>query len=221
MVRQAVTLFFLLTSSFSLLADDRGKAEKELRKIVAMATDATGRRVVSLAVSDALNVPRPQLVIERRQMGVNYGQLLVLHQLTADGAKLSDLEAEMNSGRPVLEIAKARNLSWKLLALDAKKVNSKVEDGIYKHFLNPQPMRDRDTADQYSVMIDGVKEDNEGISQSDLDEAQRVYLLYKDKASEVSSRAKRMNTVDEKNISHDHVREGKPTSEQSSDTGPK
>jgi len=42
--------------------DDQQKAEKQLHKITAMATDGTGRRVVSIALADALGAKRLDLV---------------------------------------------------------------------------------------------------------------------------------------------------------------
>src|SRR6266480_4453184 len=55
------------------LADDQQKAEKQVNKVTAMSTDATGRRVVSMTASDLLNTKRPDVVQERHETGLNYG----------------------------------------------------------------------------------------------------------------------------------------------------
>jgi len=56
--------FLALSIAIPAFGDDQQKAEKQLHKIVAMATDATGRRVVSIVVADTLQARRPELVIE-------------------------------------------------------------------------------------------------------------------------------------------------------------
>jgi hypothetical protein len=68
-------MLLALTLAVLAFGDDQQKAEKQLHKITAMATDATGRRVVSITVADVLEAKRPDLVMERRTMNLNYGDL--------------------------------------------------------------------------------------------------------------------------------------------------
>ncbi len=46
--------FLFAVFSVAAFADDQQKAQKQLHKITAMTTDATGRRIVSMTVVDAL-----------------------------------------------------------------------------------------------------------------------------------------------------------------------
>src|SRR5713101_8394397 len=127
-------MLLALTLAIPAFGDDQQKAEKQLHKITAMATDATGRRVVSMTVADALEAKRPDLSTERRMMNINYGDLYIAHQLTKQGMKMDDIATQLKSGKMTAEIANAQHLDWKQLAGDAKKLNAKIEDNLYKHF---------------------------------------------------------------------------------------
>ncbi|MGH9517720.1 MAG: hypothetical protein ACRD3P_18800 [Terriglobales bacterium] len=162
-------------------ADDQQKAEKELHKITAMATDPTGRRVVSLTVADNLEVKRTDLVLERRAMNINYGDLFIAHDLVKNGAKMEDIAAQLKAGKNVRQIASAQHLDWKQVTLDAKKLDAKMEDNLYKHFVNPAADNARDVSEAYDPTIDGVAADND-VSKGDIEEAQRTYLLWRERA---------------------------------------
>jgi len=142
-------------------ADDQQKAEKQLHKLTAMASDATGRRVVSATVADWLGAKRPDLVTERRTMNINYGDLYIAHQLVKQGMKRDDLAAQLKSGKKMADIANAQHLDWKQVAGDAKKLNARMEDNLYKHFLNGKADADRDAAEGYDPTIDGVPAEKE------------------------------------------------------------
>jgi hypothetical protein len=164
--------------------DDQQKAEKQLHKITAMATDATGRRVVSITVADALGAKRPDLVMERRRMNINYGDLYIAHQLVKLGMKMDEIAAQLKSGKKMADIANAQHLDWKALAADAKKLNAKMEDNLYKHFLNGKPDAARDAADNYDPTIDGVAADND-VSKDEIAAAERTYLTWRDRADQM------------------------------------
>ncbi|HEY0565203.1 MAG TPA: hypothetical protein VGC88_06440, partial [Terriglobales bacterium] len=72
MLRAVCLLSVLLSLSLHVFADDRAKAEKELRKVAALASDNTARRVVSRVESVMLNTPRSDLITQRRMMNLNY-----------------------------------------------------------------------------------------------------------------------------------------------------
>src|SRR5258708_3954691 len=86
-----LSLLFFVTTSVVASGDDRQKAEKQVRKITAMATDKTGRRMVSMSIADSLKVPRPEMVEERRKIGLDYGSFFVAHELVASGVKMTDV----------------------------------------------------------------------------------------------------------------------------------
>ena len=77
------------------LADDQQKAEKQLHKLTAMASDPTGRRVVSVTVADDLGLKRPDIVMERRTMQVNYGDIYLAHALMKSGVKMDDIANDL------------------------------------------------------------------------------------------------------------------------------
>jgi hypothetical protein len=173
--------FIVLAISVPAFGDDQQKAEKQLHKITAMATDATGRRVVSITVADALEAKRVDLVLERRAMNLNYGDLFIAHGLVKNGAKMEDISAQLKAGKNIAQIANTQHVDWKQVAADAKKLNVKMEDNLYKHFLNARADTARDVADGYDPMIDGVAADND-VPKDDIADAERTYQLWRDRA---------------------------------------
>jgi len=176
-----IALILILTAS--AFADDQQKAEKQLHKITAMATDATGRRVVSAAVADALGAKRPDLVTERRSININYGDLYVAHTLVKSGAKMDDIAADLKSGKKIDQIANDKHADWKQIAADAKKLNAQVEDSLYKNFLDGKPLAARDAAESYDPNFDGVTADND-VSKEDITAAEQIYVTWKDRADQ-------------------------------------
>jgi hypothetical protein len=188
----ALLIFAVAIPAFG---DDQQKAEKQLHKITAMASDATGRRVVSSTVADSLQVKRPDLVMERRNMNVNYGDLYIAHVLLKSGSKMDDISAQLKAGKKMQEIADQQHVDWKQVAGDAKKLNSKVEDNLYNHFLNGKPLTDRDAAEGYDPMIDGVGADSD-VSKDEIADAEHTYLLWRDRADQ--KKASSLDTSSEK-----------------------
>ena len=190
----SATLLILILA-ISAFGDDQEKADKQLHKITALATDATGRRVVSATVADALVSKRPDLVAERRSMNVSYGDLYVAHVLVKSGAKMDDIAAQLKAGKKMGQIAGEMHADWKQISADAKKLNAKVEDNLYNHFLNGKPLTDRDAAEGYDPVIDGVAADND-VSKDEIAEAERAYLLWRDRADQ--KKGSSLDTASEK-----------------------
>ncbi len=188
-------MLLILILPISAFGDDQEKADKQLHKITALATDATGRRVVSATVADALVSKRPDLVAERRSMNVNYGDLYVAHVLVKSGAKMDDIAAQLKAGKKMGQIAGEMHADWKQISADAKKLNAKVEDNLYNHFLNWKPLTDRDAAEGYDPVIDGVAADND-VSKDEIAEAERTYLLWRDRADQ--KKGSSLDTASEK-----------------------
>ena len=162
-------------------ADDQQKTERLLHKITAMATDGTGRRVVSITVADILEAKRTDLVMERRALNLNYGDLYLAHVLTKNGAKMNDIDAQLKAGKNMKQIAGAEHLDWKQLAADAKKLNATMENNLTRHFQNGKADAARDAAEGYDPMIDGVAADND-ISKDEIAEAALTYQRLRDRA---------------------------------------
>ena len=181
-VRRLVLILVALLIAMPALCDDAQKTEKQLHKITAMATDATGRRVVSMTVADNFGIKRADMVTERRTSNINYGDMIIAQTLVKNGVKMDDIAAQLKAGKTMEQIANEHHLDWKALAVEAKKLNTKVEDNLYRHFLNGKPDADRDQAEGYDPNIDGVAADN-NVSKEDIEEAQNTYILWKDRAA--------------------------------------
>src|SRR5882672_3724708 len=105
-----LSLLFLVTTSLAASGDDRQKAEKQARKITAMATDKTGRRMVSMSLADSLKLRRSDLVEERRRIGLNYGSFFVAHELVAKGIPMTDIQSGLSTGKTIWQIGDEHNV---------------------------------------------------------------------------------------------------------------
>jgi hypothetical protein len=177
--------------------DDQQKAEEQLHKITAMASDGTGRRVVSIALADALGAMRLDLLMERRVMNLNYGDLFIAHALVTSGGKMEDIAAQLKAKKSLGEIANEQHADRKQIEADAKKINSKIGDNLYKLFVNATAYAQRDAADHYIPGMDGVPADND-VSKDEIAEAERTYLVWRNQAAQRGD--ERLDTVAEKSI---------------------
>lgn len=184
MIRITAVLLTLFALAIPSLSDDQQKAEKQLRKITAMASDPTGRRVVSITLADTAQAKRQDLVMERRASNINYGDLFVATELVKNGAKMDDIAAQLKSGKSMADIANAQHVDWKQIASEAKKLNTKVEDNLYKHFVSGKADAARDVADSYDPMMDGVAADS-NVPKDDIADAEHTYQLWRDRADKV------------------------------------
>ena len=190
-----VAALFSLGVAAPAFADDQQKAEKQLHKITAMATDGTGRRIVSMTVADTLGAKRADLTLERRTMNLTYGNLFLTHALVSKGAKMEDIAAQLKAKKTMADIANDQHADWKQIATDAKKLNARMEDNLYKHFLNDKGDADRDAADKYDPAMDGIAADNE-VSKEEIAEAETSYLAARGRAEK--NGGKTLDTTTEK-----------------------
>ena len=196
-----LVMAIVLISSLAFSADDQQKAEKEIRKINAMAWDSNARAVVNKSVSEMFKVPRAQLVEERRAMELNYGSLFLAHELGSNGPNMKDIATALKTGKSILQVSNERNANWKQIAADAKKLNSKIEDNLYKNFLRSQSDKLQDQS-EYDADHDGVKADND-VSKQDLADAQQTYLRWRERASQVGKNSQQAGLHDEQAIRKD------------------
>jgi hypothetical protein len=180
-------LFFVVTISVVASSDDRQKAETQVRKITAMATDKVGRQLVSMSIADTFKVPRPAMVMLRRQMSLEYGSFFVAQELVVGGAILADIAAELKAGKSVWQIGDERRADWKKIAADAKKQNARIEDYIYRHYLNKKNYEadeQRDIADKYDIKVDAVRTDF-NVSPQEMVDAQARYIFWRREAGKM------------------------------------
>lgn len=218
----ALLLVFVSAASSSVAANDREKAEKQINRISAMAADLTGRRLVNLSMSQFLNVPRGDLVAERRRHNLSYGTLFLFRQIAPTDERFREFVLEIRQGRSPYEIADAAHADWKALNNQAKKLNNKIEDSIYNFFLherNDKANKAAPTEDGYDPVADSVVADA-GVSQDDLLDAQTVYLFWQGRAT-----GKKDTTLDHSKEqaarqTMDPVRKGGPQADQVGNMGP-
>jgi hypothetical protein len=213
MNRSARNLLFLVFVLVPLLAasDDQQKAHKTLNKMTAMSADLSGRRAVSLAVSQYLSVRRAELAERRQAMNVSYGDLFVVYELVKSGKKMDDIAASMKTGKTVWQIADEEHADWKQIASEAKKVNSKVDNTLLAHFANKKGEAEVDRADGYDPSVDSVAADND-LSKQEMEEAQQRYVALRDRIT--FGTGKNLDTSDEnaaRATRTDPVRTGGPT----------
>jgi hypothetical protein len=193
----------LLAAAVPAFGQEYKNAEKQVRKVTAMATDKTGRRLVSMSVADTLKTPRFELVAERRDSGMDYGSLFVAHRLASGGSSFNDIIAEWKGGASIWQIGDERHANWKQIASAAHKLNTKIEDYVYRHFLNKRNTDaddERDIADQYDPLRDGVKADFE-VTIEEIVEAQTRYVFWRTRAGEVQGKNVGLSLADEKAVS--------------------
>ncbi|HEY1272379.1 MAG TPA: hypothetical protein VGF08_10365 [Terriglobales bacterium] len=181
-----IALVSLLFTAW-VYADDQQKAVKELRKITAMASDVNARAIVSRTMADFLSLKRDQLVRERRAMNLNYGSVFLAHQLTAKGAEMMQIALGLQAKKTLLQMAGDQRVDWKQVLASAKKLNGKIEDNIYKHFLHAQVDRDRDAIEKYDAERDWVNSDADA-TQPEILEAQETYVLWRTRAGQTSGK---------------------------------
>jgi len=187
-MRLAACLVLLALSAIAL-ADDRQRAEKQIRKITAMATDKTGRCMVSMNLSDFFKVPRPTLVEERRQMSLDYGSYFLFQELQRGGVAMIDLVDGLKSQKTVWQLADEHHADWGHIGDDAKKLNNQIDDSIYRHFLNKKYLgvdRQRDFDDKYDPIKDAVGTDFD-LTPKEMVDAQARYILWRNRASAIQS----------------------------------
>ena len=215
------SLILLLLAALPAASEDQEKAQKLLNKITAMATDATGKRAVSRAVSDALSVGRVGLAQRRHTMDLNYGELFVVYQLVKNGVKMDDIAAQLGTGKKIWQIANEQHTDWKQIASDAKKLNSRVDIYLLKHFANRKAAAQRDVDEGYDPFLDSVKADKD-VTEQEVADAQTRYVFLRDHAGvtsdgrlDISSEQATRNTA-----RPDPVRNGGPQDAGGSNTGP-
>jgi hypothetical protein len=197
-MRPRVGFLIVLCATLSALpafSDDQQKAEKQIRKISAMATDVNARSIVSRSMADMLKIERNQFERERRAMNLNYGCLFIAHQLAAGGMKMLDVAMRLQAHQTIFQIANDQHVDWKKIADDAKNLNGRIEDNIYKHFLHADADRGRDLTDKYDSTADWVKADADA-TQAEILEAQETYVRWRDRAAAIGGKGGAISASD-------------------------
>jgi hypothetical protein len=175
-------ILLLVTVAIPARADDEEKAAKQIRMMTALSRDETVRSIISRTFSDVFKMERPQLIAERKSLQLNYGALFLAHELVLSGSNMQRIAAQVHAHKTMLEIAQSSGADWKHIASEAKKMNSRIHDGIYKHFLHDQHDLERDQRDHYRAADDRVQSDAEA-TPAEVENAQVDYLFWRNLAA--------------------------------------
>jgi hypothetical protein len=177
--------FFLCVIALALavtaLADDQEKATTEIKRITSISVDANMRSIVNRTMADMLKVNRLDLVKQRQELNLNYGALFLAHQLTAGGAKMEDIAAQLKGGKKIFDIANASHANWKQINSEAKKLNKKIDENIEKYFTDTKKQTALNQTD-YDAKADKVPADSD-ISKDEYADAQNRYQHLHDLAN--------------------------------------
>ncbi len=212
MIRLSSSLTLLiLVAVLPALASDQDKAKKELDKITAMAADATGRRIVNSSMAQVLNAKRFDLLMERRNHNINYGSLFLMHQLVTNGAKFDDVSAQLKSGKNIYRIADEQKADWRKVAEQAKAMNEQIDKALFDHFAGTTPAAEKkqDEDDNYNIIYDGVKADND-ISKDAIERAGERYQNIRARAEAGNRHANGLSTADRNAAYRDNIRSATP-----------
>lgn len=174
-----VLVFFLGPLLLLAATDEQQKAHRVLNKMTAMTVDPAGKRAVSVAMSQHLSVGRGELVLRRHLMNLNYGELFVAYELVKSGTKMDDIAARVKTGKTVWQVADEERADWKQIGIDAKKLSSKVDSNLLRHFVNRKEEPEQDRADGYNPFLDTVRADKD-VSQQEIEDAQDRYVFLRD-----------------------------------------
>ncbi len=202
----AVLLVLIALPAFG---DDQSKANKELTKVAAIAWDASARAVVSHAVAEVTGVKRADLVQHRQALNINYASAFMVEELIKSGSKLDDITVQVKAGKTVMQVADSQHANWKQIAADAKSLNSRIDDSLYKHFLNDKADKQRDLDEKYDIALDTVPADHD-VAKPDLEAAAERYNLWKGRALAAGGTRHELDTATQQAAYSDHARAGGP-----------
>jgi hypothetical protein len=82
----------------------------------------------------------------------------------------------------MFDIAKGSGANWNQIAADANKMNKRIRENIYKHFLHSEADRKRDALDHYNPNIDLIGADGDS-TPLEIQRAQTDYIFWRNLAA--------------------------------------
>jgi hypothetical protein len=176
---------FLLAMVSCAFGSDQEKALKQIRMMTAMSRDDTARSIVSRTFADSFKMARPDLITERKSLGLNYGGMFLLYELTQSGTHVQQIVGELRARKTMIEISNSSHADWKRIGADAKKMNNRINDAIYKHFLHAKQDDERDQADHYNPSSDVIGADREA-TLDEIVKAQHDFVFWRNLAAPIN-----------------------------------
>jgi hypothetical protein len=192
MRRGCLAIIVAVAALVPAYADDREKAEKQMRMITAMSRDNIARSLINHTFAEVFKVERKQLIAERKSMGLSYGNLFLMHELISSGTSMQQIADGIHAHRTLVEIAEASKPNWKNVASEAKKMNNRINDCIYKHFLHGEADTERDKLDHYNPVADFIRADLDATSE-EIAKAQTEYIFWRHLAAPKSGGEANLN----------------------------
>src|SRR5262249_35574800 len=96
-------------------------------------------------------------------------------------------------------IGAERRVNWKQIAADAKKFNSKIDDNVYRHFLNDKNTEAdavRDVEDNYHVDFDWLKADMQ-VKPEEVVEAEKSFVFWRSRAGQAQGKDRKLDIATE------------------------
>jgi hypothetical protein len=174
-------LFCAVALVMTAFADDQEKATKEIKRITSISVDSNMRAVVNRTMADMLKAKQIDLVKQRQDLNLTYGDLFLTQQLAASGVKMEDIAAQLKAGKTIFDVANVNRVNWKGINSEAKKLNKKIDDNIEKYFSDTKKQTALNQADGYDAKVDKVPDDTE-ISKDESADAQKRYQRLHDLA---------------------------------------
>lgn len=200
-------ILLLAPSAITAFASDQEKAEKQIRMMTALSRDEVVRSIVSRTFADVFKVPRSQLLAERRSLGLNYGALFLLHELATTGSDMEKIENQVRNKELLFAIASSSATDWKRIQSDAKKMNDRINKGIYNYFLHAEGTKRRDVADHYVANLDLIRADAES-TPDEIHRASDDYMFWRNLAA-----PKNIGQVDTTNVAVENYNKGRDAAE--------
>jgi len=160
-----------------------------------------------MSIADSFKLPRPSMVEERRKIGLDYGLFFVAHELLARGVAMTDIMSGLAAGKSIWQIGDEQHANWKQIEADAKKQNNKIEDYIYRHFVNKKNNdadEQRDLAEKYDLARDAVRTDF-NVTPQEMIEAQTRYIFWRDEAGKSQGPGRNLTDRERKIAGMDHA----------------
>jgi hypothetical protein len=162
------SLIIVASASFlvgSTEAQNAVKLEEELFMIDLAAAVGDGRRAVNKVMAAHLGVRREQLVAERKETTLPYGELFAAHKFAGLGnAPFTHVAQDMKEGQSLLEVSTEHQVKLKKVLSSARKLNKAIDKELDRMAKGEESDRVQDIADAYDPSVDYLSADTAGFT---------------------------------------------------------
>ncbi len=179
-----IELLLVVVASASFLMASKAeknalKLEEELFIIGLTAAVSDGRAVVNQVMAKHLGLSREQLVAERKETTLPYGELFAAHEFARLGnAPFKHVAQDMKEGQSLLDIGTEHEADLKKALASARKLNKAIDKELDRLAEGKKEgAEDSDTGDSYDPAVDYLSADTAAFTPEQLALAsERVYM---------------------------------------------